>query len=291
MSGGNVVLPFGKFYGRVNVRRSAPGLDFALLSADPNRIVERHSHEDAHFVFVIDGLYASSASGADAIANSPMLIFNPAGTTHRDRFEAQARVCAGRFLTLSVSADVVAAASDDGRVLTCASVLRDADALLIASRIARACSRESGDDDLLAESLAFALTQCVVRARGIGPVAGPAWLALADELLCDACDTDLRIADLAAVAGVHPVHFARVYRHYRGRTPGDFLRSRRIERASTLLRDSSRSLSEIAASCGFSDQSHFSNQFRRQTGRTPAEYRRSARDGGDRATVNECDVP
>ena len=95
MRSASPVLAFGTFYGNVNVRRCAPGLDVAVLDVDPHRIVERHSHEEAHFVLVLDGLYVSSASGADAISRGPFLVFNPAGTTHRDRFEARSRVMEG----------------------------------------------------------------------------------------------------------------------------------------------------------------------------------------------------
>jgi hypothetical protein len=49
----NGVLPFGTFYGRPDVRRSAPGLEVAVLDADPHRVVERHGHEEAHFVLVL----------------------------------------------------------------------------------------------------------------------------------------------------------------------------------------------------------------------------------------------
>jgi hypothetical protein len=61
--GVNAVLPFGTFYGRVDVRRHAPGLEIAVLNADPHRVVERHSHEEAHFVLVLSGLYVSTAAG------------------------------------------------------------------------------------------------------------------------------------------------------------------------------------------------------------------------------------
>ena len=46
----------------------------------------RHTHEEAHFVFVTSGTYLCSALGASAVCDPPTLVYNPPGTTHRDRF-------------------------------------------------------------------------------------------------------------------------------------------------------------------------------------------------------------
>jgi AraC-like DNA-binding protein len=56
-------------------------------------------------------------------------------------------------------------------------------------------------------------------------------------------------------------------------TPQRFLRKLRLRIASRAVVYTDESLSEIALSCGFADQSHFSREFRRQFGRTPREYR------------------
>jgi len=56
-------------------------------------------------------------------------------------------------------------------------------------------------------------------------------------------------------------------------TPQRFLRRLRLRIASRSLIDTNDSLADIAAGCGFSDQSHFSREFRRHFGRTPRDYR------------------
>jgi AraC-like DNA-binding protein len=56
-------------------------------------------------------------------------------------------------------------------------------------------------------------------------------------------------------------------------TPQKYLRKLRLRIASRALIYTSESLSEVALSCGFADQSHFAREFRRQFGRTPREYR------------------
>jgi AraC family transcriptional regulator len=254
-------------------------LEFALLNADPHRVVGRHSHEEAHFVFVLDGLYVSSAAGAAAVSCGPTLIFNPAGTTHRDRFEARTRAVEGHFLTLSVSTDVMEAATMGGRPPDTAMALSSPEALEMGRRIAREVDAWTTGSPLVSESLAFMLLSSVTRPREPDACAPPRWLAVACELLHDRCTEDIHIAEVAQAAGVHPVHLARVFRRYQGCTPGDYLRRRRLERSDVLLRDTTRPIAEVALSCGFSDQSHFANAFKRHRGLTPGAYRRLASAG------------
>jgi AraC family transcriptional regulator len=267
-------LPFGAFYGQVDVRHRTSGIEVAVLNADPHRVVERHTHDDAHFVLVLDGLYVSSAADAEPVSSGRALIFNPAGTTHRDRFEARSRVVEGRFLTLSIAAELTDASTSGAHALERATALHDERAVAIAERLVRECRVHSRDATLMRESLALSLLAAVGRVRTSKASSAPAWLAIARELLDDRCSEDVRIADVAHAAGVHPVHLARVFRRHLGCTPGDYLRRRRLDRARVLLRETKRSLSDIALSSGYADQSHFATAFKCDTALTPSAYRR-----------------
>ncbi len=61
-----------------------------------------------------------------------------------------------------------------------------------------------------------------------------------------------------------------------GQTPGQFIRTMRLERAATLVAAGAGTLSEIAYTVGFADQAHFSRSFKKHFGQTPSEYRRAA---------------
>lgn len=78
---------------------------------------------------------------------------------------------------------------------------------------------------------------------------------------------------LAGIAGLSVFHFARAFRQTFGMPPHSYLLRRRIERALRLVQQTELSLSEIALSTGFSDQSHFARHFRRLTGMTPGAVR------------------
>jgi LacI family transcriptional regulator len=59
-----------------------------------------------------------------------------------------------------------------------------------------------------------------------------------------------------------------------GRSPGDEIRLLRIERAKTLLLETTMTLDEIGSRCGYSFTSGFSKAFRDLVGKSPGEFRR-----------------
>ena len=78
---------------------------------------------------------------------------------------------------------------------------------------------------------------------------------------------------LASISNMSLRAFERQFRATFHLTPQKFLRKLRLRIASRALMHTDESLSEIALTCGFADQSHFSREFRRQFGRTPRDYR------------------
>jgi AraC-like DNA-binding protein len=88
-------------------------------------------------------------------------------------------------------------------------------------------------------------------------------------------DAALRITDLASVVRLSPFHFGRAFRRSLGRTPHEFVVSRRLNRAELLMLTSDATLGQIAATCGFADQAHFCRLFRRFAGNSPGAWRRA----------------
>jgi AraC family transcriptional regulator len=84
----------------------------------------------------------------------------------------------------------------------------------------------------------------------------------------------IRVMDLVRVLQFSPNRFDRVFKESFGCTPHQYVMRRRIERAQSLLLMSNDPLSQIAAECGFVNQSHLSNLFHRIVGETPGKWRR-----------------
>ena len=83
----------------------------------------------------------------------------------------------------------------------------------------------------------------------------------------------IRIDDVAQAAGLSRYHFQRQFKQSTGVTPHQFIVSRRIEHAKSLLAQSNLPIVSVAAEVGFADQSHFTTLFRRRTSMTPKAYR------------------
>ena len=78
---------------------------------------------------------------------------------------------------------------------------------------------------------------------------------------------------LARVSGVSQAHFAREFKEAFGAPPHRYLLTRRIERATALLRDSDLSITEIAFQTGWESLGTFGRTFHDITGESPSAVR------------------
>jgi AraC-like DNA-binding protein len=91
------------------------------------------------------------------------------------------------------------------------------------------------------------------------------------------------LEDLARLADLSNGHFCRAFKQTFGVPAHAYIMRRRIEFAQGVMLKTQLPLSEIALSCGLSDQSHFTRTFRRIVGETPNAWRRTRRDALDHA--------
>lgn len=84
---------------------------------------------------------------------------------------------------------------------------------------------------------------------------------------------------LAAETAMSRSAFAARFKVLVGRTMFEYLTAVRMQRAQTLLRETSASLGEIAARVGYTSRLAFGKAFKRLIGTTPSRYRKAARAG------------
>jgi AraC family transcriptional regulator len=82
------------------------------------------------------------------------------------------------------------------------------------------------------------------------------------------------LTQLSRAFGIHPVHLTRSFRRHLRCTPGEYLRSFRLDRAARLLTSGRKPIAEVAVHTGFADQSHLNRHFTRAYGVSPARYRK-----------------
>src|SRR5262245_24974339 len=93
-------LPYGQFIGSLRRQVNAGDFSFAEVLDRRDEEVPKHTHQDAHFLLVVQGVYLTSARKIEPVCSAPSIIYNPSGTTHRDRFQTRG----WRFFTVSIAA-------------------------------------------------------------------------------------------------------------------------------------------------------------------------------------------
>jgi len=85
------------------------------------------------------------------------------------------------------------------------------------------------------------------------------------------------LSQLATTLGLSERTFSRRFKHAAGLSPTAYLQNLRLNTAKELLRTSNLSVADVAASCGYQDNSYFCLRFKQIMGQTPLAYRKSVR--------------
>lgn len=98
----------------------------------------------------------------------------------------------------------------------------------------------------------------------------------------------LDVATLARTALMSSAHFSRRFREAYAETPYAYLMTRRIERATALLRRGDMSVTEVCFEVGCTSLGSFSARFTELVGETPSAYR--AREHNELRVIAPCQV-
>jgi AraC family transcriptional regulator len=233
------------------------------------RSVPRHEHELAYVTIVLHGHYREGDRGKLDELPPLTAVFNPVGVAHStvigpagaSMFTIEFRGENLRDLGLQLPDRT----AFDGGVGTM---------LWPGLRLFSSFKNQSADS-LMLEANVFELLGAITRLDPSPEKTPPRWLQrVKDRLHAEFCER-LRMRDLAREAGVHPVHLARAFRKFEKRTPGEYQQHLQIRAACELLGKPEWPLAEIAAECGFADQSHFTRAFRRMAATTPLRFRQA----------------
>lgn len=110
---------------------------------------------------------------------------------------------------------------------------------------------------------------------GAGKTSGQQQAALAMEYIeRNYGDPNLNLNQICEYLNISTSRFSSIFKEATGKTFIEVLTSVRMERAKSLLRQTSLKNYEIAEKVGFSDPHYFSIAFKKMTGKTPKEYAR-----------------
>jgi AraC family transcriptional regulator len=139
---------------------------------------------------------------------------------------------------------------------------------------------------LFVDQVCLAMTSYLVDAHGrAAPASEPrtqrvlsrSHEARAKEMLRSKIDGAISVAEIADACNLSRSYFIHAFRETTGQTPHQWLIAQRLERAQALLMDFDRPLADVAAACGFADQSHFTRVVSQFAGTPPGSWRRKMR--------------
>jgi AraC family transcriptional regulator len=261
-------LPSFCTYGRSLALRDLGGVAISIGAHAPNDTVPTHRHADEYqWCFTLDGEFEERAGSRREKCGSGSLLIRPPDCVHSDSFAAAPGLCLNLFPRrawlakheLSVLADTY-----DHR--------RSKRLQRLGNEVSLELRRADATTGSI-ELLVLELLESTARLTRFEADNKPRWLAeVLDEIEADP-SAELNLAALALNAGVSAGHLARTFRVSVGKSAGEYVRGRRLHRATVLLQ-SPMKLADIASSVGFCDQAHFSRAFKSEFGLTPAAYRK-----------------
>jgi AraC family transcriptional regulator len=261
-------LRAGQFYGETAQILRADGFSFTEKTYAPQSQLPQHSHELAHFCFVLAGGYRERL-GANWEERGPAaLVYYPPDVSHAEQHQTD-----GRHFLVEIEAAKLRKIRECGAALDSLALLAGDDSQWLAARMYREFAARDSLSALALESLTTELLVNVSRQRYEERHA-PKWLRQARDILRESFANPPCLGDLAALVGVHPTHLARVFRRFERCTVGDYVRRLRVEYARQRILTTKEPLVAIALDAGFADQTHLTRSFKRVTGLTPAEFRR-----------------
>jgi AraC-like DNA-binding protein/ligand-binding sensor protein len=98
-------------------------------------------------------------------------------------------------------------------------------------------------------------------------------LRKAERFIWENYSRKISLKEIADVSGLSAPYFSTIFKEEMGENLSTYLNRLRVEKASSMLRETESPINEISAACGFEDQSWFSKIFKHYTGYSPCQYR------------------
>jgi AraC-like DNA-binding protein len=247
------------FHGLEISLRSVPGARAVRVVHGHGQVIDQHRHDWACITIPVLGRATEFWDGGEARMEGPCVLVHPAGAYHADR------VGHGGLETVSIQFDPQWLSSFGFEFPLKQTLWRTGAA--DARQLVRIWSQLDTTDSDLARTTASFLHK-VVAAE---PAPLPAWLKHVRRSLRGT--RRVATSRLAAQLGLNPAWLARAYRAAVGEGLQETVRRGRVERAVPLLRRTDLPLAQVAADCGFCDQSHMTRDFRTLISRTPLQVR------------------
>ncbi len=245
---------------------------------------ERHSHETYSIGVTRSGVQTFACRGArHASLAGDVILFNPdephdgSRGTEAGFGYSMLYVDAALVHAWMGDRDAAGGGGDGNRMATRyfkAPLVHDPEgALLLQQAVAAVAERQEslhGEERTAAAMVALLGRHGELRRpwAATGVDAGRQRMALVREYLDAHFADDVTVQALATQAGLSRAHLTRAFTATYGMAPHAYLNMVRIRQAQAALRQGS-AVADVAAACGFADQSHLTRRFKGQVGMAP----------------------
>lgn len=248
------------------------------VSATSDHVFPKHSHDTYGIGFLSAGAQISASGRGQVEAEAGQLITVNPGEVHDGApIGRQARSWHMLYLTPSLVAESVGDLSSSAADLEFEFPVFE-NRTILARLLGLHRMLNGGDEPIDPDTMRETLILCLGEALVPGTahqVPLPAALRHARERIEDAPSEATPLAVLARDAGLSRFQLIRSFERHMGLTPHAYRMQKRADLSRRLLRDG-LAPAEVAAICGYVDQSHMHREFRRRFGLTPGGYRKSA---------------
>jgi len=236
----------------------------------------RHTHPRPALSYVARGGFRETNRRGVEVCRSGMMHVRPSEEPHANQFDPNGT----RILIVDLPLQSALEDRRIRRVVSRAAVIQDGVVRSLADELLWELHHRDQASDLAIEGLVLAMLARLVRATSRMPAAfsdGPVTSRLerAREFIDAHFARALPLAEVAAVAGLHPSSLARAFKRRYDVTPWQYQRRRQIDWVKAELLRGDRPISAIAHEAGFSDHSHLTRAFRIAEGVAPSSLKRA----------------
>ena len=253
---------------RRSVRRGALHAYEAAYAA--SSLLPDHEHASPFFTYVLRGGYVEQVGPTSRECLRGAVIFHAHNESHANVVGNHGTASLNVEITeeswRELTADVVPACDLIGRVLS-------GDVEWMALTVWREFHHDDSAGTLGLEEAVAMLCAEVRRSASRGMFEPHQRLDRCTEYLRAHATSTPTLAEVARIAGVHPMHLAKLFRKRFGYSMGEFIRRQRIAWACDQLSRDIETISSIAATRGICRPCAFHPHFRRITGCSPSWYR------------------
>lgn len=265
---GNVErLRRGEFYGTIVRRSVVTGATLSIVRHDCAKDLPVHAHDQPYFCLLVEGQYNETYADR-MIPYAPFSIaLHPAKFSHSDCIAS----VGASFFTIELADEWHDRVKQYVDLHNVAVDLAGGDVSWAGLRLLREFLEADEPNELLVEGLLYEMLAAFAALPA--ETSAPPWLERVKSFLQGSFAENHTMVDLAALANVHPVSLARSFRLHERQTVGDYVNRLRIAEACHLLSNPATRIADVAADCGFVDQSHLTRVFKNVTGMTPGVFR------------------